>query len=81
MRDGGSTQGILIRIGPAAMLQDELGPGRIFHIAWHSNKIDRSGRSPGAASNLKGKRSAELTWNGIFRGASVHSTLVQNPEQ
>ena len=46
-REGGSTQGIFIGMGPANMLQGELG--RVTPIAWHSNKIDRSCRSPGAA--------------------------------
>ena len=46
-RDGGSTQGILIGVGPSNMLHGELG--RITPIAWHSNRIDRSCRSPGAS--------------------------------
>ncbi|CAE7633802.1 RE1, partial [Symbiodinium sp. CCMP2456] len=46
-REGGSTQGIFIGMGPANMLQGEMG--RVTPIAWHSNKIDRACRSPGAA--------------------------------
>ena len=46
-RDGGSTQGILVGIRPQSMLNGELG--KISLLAWHSSKIDRVCRSPGAA--------------------------------
>ncbi|OLP84749.1 Copia protein [Symbiodinium microadriaticum] len=46
-RDGGSTQGIFIGLGPASMLSGDLG--KVTPIAWHSNRIDRVCRSPGAA--------------------------------
>ena len=46
-RDGGSTQGIFIGLGPASMLDGSLG--QVTPIAWHSNRIDRACRSPGAA--------------------------------
>ena len=46
-RDGRSTQGILVGIGPESMLAGDLG--RISLMAWHSSKIDRICRSPGAA--------------------------------
>ena len=45
--DGGSTQGIFIGMAPAGMLQGELG--QVTPVAWHSHKIDRVCRSPGAA--------------------------------
>ena len=45
--DGGSTQGILVGIGPEALFQGSMG--KISFLTWHSNKIDRSCRSPGAA--------------------------------
>ena len=45
--DGGSTQGIFVGIGPAALQAGELG--KISPVAWHSSKIDRACRSPGAA--------------------------------
>ena len=45
--DGGSSQGILVGLGPLSMLQGEVGSVSI--IAWHANKIDRKCRSPGAA--------------------------------
>ncbi|CAE7649118.1 RE1 [Symbiodinium sp. CCMP2592] len=46
-RDGGSTQGIFIGLGPASMLTGDLG--KVTPVAWHSNRIDRACRSPGAA--------------------------------
>ena len=46
-RDGSSTQGILVGLGPESLLQGSLG--KISVISWHSNKIDRACRSPGAA--------------------------------
>ena len=45
--DGGSTQGIFVGMGPAALQEGELGS--VSPIAWHSSKIDRACRSPGAA--------------------------------
>ena len=46
-RDGGSTQGLLIGMGPSSMMQGEVG--KVTPIAWHSSKIDRVCRSPGTA--------------------------------
>ena len=45
--DGGSTQGIFVGIGPASMTQGTVG--KITPVAWHSSKVDRVCRSPGAA--------------------------------
>ena len=45
--DGGSTQGIFIGLGPQNVLQGALG--KISPMAWHSSKVDRVCRSPGAA--------------------------------
>ena len=45
--DGGSTQGIFIGIGPQDILQGAVG--RVTPISWHSSKVDRVCRSPGAA--------------------------------
>ena len=45
--DGGSTQGIVVGIGPVALQEGELG--KVSLMAWHSSKIDRACRSPGAA--------------------------------
>ncbi|OLP93409.1 Copia protein [Symbiodinium microadriaticum] len=45
--DGGSTQGVLIGLAPTSLLQGEVCPVSV--MAWHSNKIERVCRSPGAA--------------------------------
>ena len=48
--DGGSTQGIIVGIGPKGLLQGDMGS--ITLLSWHSNRIDRTCRSPGAAETL-----------------------------
>ena len=48
-RDGGSTQGIFICMGPKALFNGELG--KLTPVSWHSTKIDRACRSPGAAES------------------------------
>ena len=45
--DGSSTQGIVIGAASTGLLRGEVEP--ISFISWHSNKIDRACRSPGAA--------------------------------
>ncbi|CAE7632887.1 unnamed protein product, partial [Symbiodinium sp. CCMP2456] len=45
--DGSGTMGIVVGIAPLNMLQGEVG--RVSVMSWHSNKIERSCRSPGAA--------------------------------
>ena len=45
--DGGSTQGILIGAASSQLLQGEVAT--VSPISWHSNRIDRKCRSPGAA--------------------------------
>ena len=45
--DGGSTQGIFIGASSGALLRGEVSS--ISPISWHSTRIDRSCRSPGAA--------------------------------
>ena len=48
--DGGSTQGIFIGLGPKTMLKGSVG--HVSPMAWHSSKVDRVCRSPGAAEAL-----------------------------
>ena len=45
--DGGSTQGILVGATTTAIMEGQIS--RISPINWHSQKIDRACRSPGAA--------------------------------
>ena len=44
---GGSTEGLFLGLGPLSLLQGEVCP--ITPVIWHSHKIDRVCRSPGAA--------------------------------
>ena len=46
-RDGGSTQGLFVGIGPESLLHGHMEC--ISPIAWHAGRIDRVTRSPGAA--------------------------------
>ena len=45
--DGGSTQGLIIGLAPISLLQGELT--KVSIAGWHSHRIDRTCRSPGAA--------------------------------
>ena len=45
--DGGSTQGLIIGLAPVSLLQGELT--KVSIAGWHSHRIDRTCRSPGAA--------------------------------
>ena len=45
--DGGSTQGILVGMTTKGMLEGQISD--VSPMAWHSQKIDRTCRSPGAA--------------------------------
>ena len=46
-KKGGSTQGIFIGVAPLGLAKGEVT--EVTPIAWHSSKIDRACRSPGAA--------------------------------
>ena len=48
--DGGSTQGIFVGLGPENMLAGAVGA--VSPMAWHSSRLDRVCRSPGAAEAL-----------------------------
>ncbi|CAE7201192.1 RE2 [Symbiodinium sp. CCMP2592] len=78
--DGGSTQGIFIGIGPEALFHGEMGA--ISPISWHSTKIDRTCRSPGAAevqAAINGEDQlyyARYQWSEILYGGID----VRNPD-
>jgi len=46
-RDGSSTQGILVGVAPERLFEGHVE--KVSPICWHSSKIDRVSRSPGAA--------------------------------
>ena len=70
--DGGSTQGVIIGAAPTELLQGEVTP--VSLVAWHSNRIDRSCRSPGAAETqaaVNGEDSlyfARFQWSEMLYG-------------
>ena len=48
--DGGSTQGIFVGLGPQSMMSGAVG--KVTPVSWHSSRVDRVCRSPGAAEAL-----------------------------
>ncbi|OLP95920.1 Copia protein [Symbiodinium microadriaticum] len=80
-RDGGSTQGIFIGLGPASMLSGELG--KVTPIAWHSNRIDRVCRSPGAAEAQAAVNGEDALYFARFQwGELVHGQVnVRRPNE
>ena len=79
--DGYSTQGILIGLAPTTMLQGDLC--QVTPVAWHSNRIDRACRSPGAAeahAAINGEDAlyfARYQWHELLHGAQD----LRAPEQ
>ena len=70
--DGGSTQGIFLGMTDVNIMKGELSP--VSPVAWHSQKIDRMCRSPGAAESqaaVNGEDSlysARFQWNELLWG-------------
>ena len=79
--NGGSTQGIFIGIGPEALFRGDMGA--VTPLSWHSTKIDRVCRSPGAAevqAAINGEDQlyyARYQWSEILYGGID----VRNPDQ
>ena len=67
--DGGSTQGIVIGIGPRGLLRGDLGS--ITLLSWHSNRIDRTCRSPGAAEALAAVNGEDILYFARFQMAEI----------
>ena len=71
--DGYSTQGIFIGLAPTNLLRGELC--RVTPMAWHSNRIERACRSPGASeaqAAVNGEDAlffARYQWYEIIHGA------------
>ena len=77
--DGGSTQGIFIGMGPSSLLRGDVGA--ISPIAWHSNKIDRVCRSPGAAETQAAVNGEDALYFARYQWAEMchGSDLVRRP--
>ena len=67
--DGSSTQGIFIGLGPASLLQGEVGS--ITPVSWHSTKVDRVCRSPGAAEVQAAVNGEDTLYYARFQWAEI----------
>ena len=67
--DGGSTQGILIGLAPSSMLQGALG--KVSLMSWHSNKIDRACRSPGASESQAAMSGEDLLYFARYEWSEI----------
>ena len=73
-RDGSSTQGIFVGLGPMSLLQGEVE--KIVPIAWHSNKIERQCKSPGAAEGRAAVAGEDLMYHARFQWSEIlHSEV------
>ena len=68
-RDGGSTQGIFIGLGPQGMIQGDIG--KVSPISWHSTKIDRACRSPGAAETQAAVNGEDALYFARFQWSEI----------
>ena len=67
--DGSSTQGILMGTASKKLLEGDVGP--VSFVAWHSQKIDRQCRSPGAAEALAAVNGEDSLYYGRFQLAEL----------
>ncbi|CAE6958741.1 RE1 [Symbiodinium sp. CCMP2592] len=67
--DGGSTQGIVIGLAPVGLLRGDVCP--ISLMAWHSNRIDRTCRSPGAAETQAAVSGEDLLYYARYEWSEI----------
>lgn len=63
--DGGSTQGLIVGISSKKMLEGACTP--VTFISWHSQKIDRVCRSPGAAEAIAASNGEDCLFYARFQ--------------
>lgn len=68
--DGSSTQGLFLGIGPLNLLGGSVE--KITPIAWHSNKIDRVTRSPGAAEAIAVVNGEDMLYHARHQWGEIH---------
>lgn len=73
-REGSSTQGIFVGLGPLSLSQGEVA--KVIPISWHSNKIERPCRSPGAAESHAAIAGEDYMYHARFQWGEMHSTEV-----
>ena len=72
--DGSSTQGIILGVGSNRLLKGEVCP--ISFISWHSQKIDRQCRSPGAAEAIAAVNGEDTLRYGRFQMSELMGNYV-----
>ena len=65
--DGGSTQGIVVGLGSLGMLRGDVS--KVSLVSWHSNKIDRVCRSPGAGETQAAVNGEDILYFARFQWA------------
>ena len=80
-RDGYSTQGLFVGLAPTNMLQGAVGA--VSAVAWHSNRIDRSCRSPGAAETQAAVNGEDVAYYARYQwGELLHGPPdPRNPDE
>ena len=68
-RDGSSTQGLFLGMGPVQLLDGSME--KVTPIAWHANKIDRVVRSPGAAEATAAVNGEDLLYHARFQWGEI----------
>ena len=63
-RDGSRTQGLFLGMSPVGLLEGNME--KVTPIAWHANKIDRAGQSPGAVNGEDLLCHARFQWGEIL---------------
>ena len=71
---GGSTQGIFIGMAPLSMLQGEVC--KVIPLAWHSHKIERQCKSPGAAEAVAAMSGEDYMFHMRFQWSEMMSKEV-----
>ena len=73
-RDGSSTQGVLVGLGPLSLLEGEVE--KVIPVTWHSNKIDKPCRSPGAAEAHAAIAGDDYMYHARFQWSEMHNVDV-----
>ena len=79
-KDGSSTQGILVCMGPKALFEGDVG--KLTPVSWHSTKIDRACRSPGAAEAQAAVNGEDVLYYARYQWAEMlyGQVDVRNPD-
>ena len=79
--DGSSTQGILIGLAPTSMMTGAVG--QVSLMSWHSNKIDRACRSPGASESQAAISGEDLLYYARYQWSEIcfGELDVRNPDE